>query len=163
MKQKTETLGAVDIWISFRSKKPEIYEISTSMQFIAICMILNRTSHSFILGTILSDISKQTRSNLTIEALEEAVKYMLKVNNQDTRERCHGVVLIFLLLTWNMFHAYVVSIVDFEQINVYWDMFRLKTLIDVLWIDTIWIFNVNLFINLWSLLKFILKSRCTLL
>ena len=78
-------------------------------------MILNRTSHSFILGTILSDISKQTRSNLTIEA----VKYMLKVNNQDTRERCHGVVLIFLLLTWNMFHAYVVSIVDFEQINVY--------------------------------------------
>ena len=46
---------------------------------------------------------------------------MFKVNNKNTRTTSNDVVLMFLLLTFNIFHTFSsVSIVDFEQVNVTW-------------------------------------------
>ena len=59
--------------------------------------------------------------------------YLLKVNSRNTRrcEKCNdkntrttslNVVLVFLLLTLNIFHFFSsVSIVDFEQVIASWD------------------------------------------
>ena len=53
-----------------------------------------------------------TCSKLTIETLEQGVKYT------------NGVVLVSLLLTLNIFHTFSsVSIVNFEQVNAGWDAF----------------------------------------
>ena len=47
---------------------------------------------------------------------------MFKVNNQNTRRR-HDVVLVLLLLTLNIFYTFFsVSILDFEQVNVSWEV-----------------------------------------
>ena len=61
--------------------------------------------------------------------------YLFKVNNRSVRQRCEicftltiktpehvsDVVLVFLLLTLNIFHTYFnVYIVVFEQVNVIW-------------------------------------------
>ena len=46
---------------------------------------------------------------------------MLKVNNKHQNDFI-GIVLVFCLLTLNIFHtfSYGVSIVDFEQVNLSW-------------------------------------------
>ena len=45
---------------------------------------------------------------------------MFKVNNKNTRNVI-DVVLVFLLLTLNIFHTFSsVSIADFEQVNISW-------------------------------------------
>ena len=63
--------------------------------------------------------------------------FLFKVNNRNTRKRCEicskltiktperrdvtGVVLVFLLLTLNIFHTFSsVSIVDFKKVNISW-------------------------------------------
>ena len=52
--------------------------------------------------------------------------YLFKVNNRSNRktkkyETCPNDVLVFLLLTLNIFHTFhVVSVIDFEQANVSW-------------------------------------------
>ena len=44
---------------------------------------------------------------------------MFKVNNKKTQNDVSDVVLVFLLLTLNIFHIFSsVSIVDFDQVNV---------------------------------------------
>ena len=45
---------------------------------------------------------------------------MFKVNNKNIRIKSNDVVLVFLLLTLNIFHFFSVSIVDFERVNVGW-------------------------------------------
>ena len=46
-----------------------------------------------------------------------------KVNNKDTRTT-PGVVLVSLMLTVNIFNTLCVSIVNFEQVNVGWAVFK---------------------------------------
>ena len=54
---------------------------------------------------------------------------MLKVNNKDTRTA--SITSTFLLLTLTYFRPFSsVSIVDFEQVNVSWDVFKLYPLND---------------------------------
>ena len=67
-----------------------------------------------------------TCSNLTTEILERYVKYV-QSRQQKHRKNVNDVVLVFLLLTLNIFHTFKVSIVDFEKVNVSWmikDLFR---------------------------------------
>ena len=46
---------------------------------------------------------------------------MFKVNDKNTRNDVIAVVLMFLMLTLNIFHTFSsVSVVDFEQVNVIW-------------------------------------------
>ena len=52
-----------------------------------------------------------TCSKSTIETLEKSVKYV------------NDVVLVFLLLTLNIIHTFSsVSIIEFEQVNVSWEV-----------------------------------------
>ena len=46
---------------------------------------------------------------------------MFKVNNKNIRMKSNDIVLVFLLLTLNIFHIiFSVSVVDFERVNVAW-------------------------------------------
>ena len=61
---------------------------------------------------------KFTCSYSTIETLEKGVCSKLAIKHQND---VTDVVLVFLLLTLNIFHKFSnVSIVDFEQVNITW-------------------------------------------
>ena len=43
---------------------------------------------------------------------------MFKVNNKRHQNDTHDFILMFLLLTWNMFYIFfIASVVDFKQVN----------------------------------------------
>ena len=44
---------------------------------------------------------------------------MSRVNNKNTSDLVVD-VLVFLLLALNIFHTFIVSVVDFEQVNISW-------------------------------------------
>ena len=51
-------------------------------------------------------------------------KSLIKVNNKDTRVASNDVVLESLLSNFNIFHIFFsVSIINFEQVNVFWKHF----------------------------------------
>ena len=60
---------------------------------------------------------KFTCSYSTTETLEKGVCSKLAIKHQND---VTDVVLVFLLLTLNIFHKFSVSIVDFEQVNITW-------------------------------------------
>ena len=65
-------------------------------------------------------ISQQTFtcSKLTIETVEEGVKYYQSQKNRHQNDAIN-VALVHLLLTWTIFHTFSsVSIIDFEKVNV---------------------------------------------
>ena len=75
----------------------------------------------FFFMSISSDYSLQvstqpaiTCSNLTMQTLEQGVKYVQRYQND-----ANGAILVSLLLTLNIFHTFFssVSIVNFEQVN----------------------------------------------
>ena len=59
-----------------------------------------------------------------------ANKYMLKVNRRNTRESCEvrskltiKTPCVFLINFEHVSHFFIVSVVEFEHINVYWEVF----------------------------------------
>ena len=60
--------------------------------------------------------------------LKKSVAY--KKNRVNHENDVNGVVLVFLLLTLNIFHTFFsVFVVDFEQVNVSWDRLLPKVLL----------------------------------
>ena len=60
--------------------------------------------------------------------LKKSVAY--KKNRVNHENDVNGVVLVFLLLTLNIFHTFFsVFVVDFEQVNVNWDGLLPKVLL----------------------------------
>ena len=58
--------------------------------------------------------------------LKKSVAY--KKNRVNHENDVNGVVLVFLLLTLNIFHTFFsISIVEFEQVNVSWEVVQNKT------------------------------------
>ena len=48
---------------------------------------------------------------------------MFKVNDKDTGTTSFDIALVSLLLTLNIFGTcFSVSVVDFEMVNIYWDV-----------------------------------------
>ena len=79
------------------------------------------------------NMTRNCPANIQIQQQKYQKKFrnMFKVNNKNYKNNVNDVLLVFLLLTLNVFHTFFsVSIVDFKQVNVNWvtkDFFSILT------------------------------------